>query len=149
MWFSFQNVNGLLQVMLMSSYENNDTINVSMPTSTTSAAAAAATTRNNNSIPIDSHHYTARSVISYLQKDLRSPSTSPASPVPSLLGLPPIYRLPKVRAIHLEADPFSSENDLLTPTQKLKRTQAREKYTDVIAALYAESEEGGMLNSRL
>ncbi|CAM9575702.1 unnamed protein product [Laminaria digitata] len=60
-----------------------------------------------------------------------------------------LQRFEKVRAIHLEADPFSSQNDLLTPTQKLKRTQAREKYADVIAALYAETEGGERLTSRL
>ena len=41
------------------------------------------------------------------------------------------------RAIHLEADPFSVENDLLTPTFKLKRTEVRAKYRDVVTRLYA------------
>lgn len=49
----------------------------------------------------------------------------------------------KVRAIHLEAEPFTPQNGLLTPTLKLKRTQALEAYSKVITALYAGSGEGG------
>jgi len=44
-----------------------------------------------------------------------------------------------VRAIHLESDAFSVENDLLTPTLKSRRPNLRRKYTDVIAQLYAEN----------
>ena len=43
-----------------------------------------------------------------------------------------------VKAIHLEAKPFSAEDDLLTPTFKLKRQKVQEKYQDVIRKLYAE-----------
>jgi long-chain acyl-CoA synthetase len=41
------------------------------------------------------------------------------------------------RAVHLEPTPFSVENDLLTPTFKLKRHEVRAKYRDVVAQLYA------------
>ncbi len=42
------------------------------------------------------------------------------------------------RAIHLEAEPFSPENDLLTPTFKPKRPQLKNHYEAQIAALYKE-----------
>ena len=42
-----------------------------------------------------------------------------------------------VKAVHLEATPFSAENDLLTPTFKLKRQKAKERYEEVIRNLYA------------
>eukprot|EP00752_Nemacystus_decipiens_P010605 g9443.t1 len=54
-----------------------------------------------------------------------------------------LQRFEKVRAIHLEAEPFSPQNGLLTPTLKLKRAQALEAYSKVITNLYASSGEGG------
>ncbi|CAM9937081.1 unnamed protein product, partial [Phaeothamnion confervicola] len=42
-----------------------------------------------------------------------------------------------VRAVHVEAVPFSVENGMLTPTFKLKRAEARQKYAAVIDDLYA------------
>jgi long-chain acyl-CoA synthetase len=42
------------------------------------------------------------------------------------------------RAIHLEAEPFSPENDLLTPTFKPKRPQLKNHYEPQIASLYKE-----------
>lgn len=41
-----------------------------------------------------------------------------------------------VKAISLEHDPFTPENELLTPTYKLKRPQLKEKYKQVIDQLY-------------
>jgi len=42
-----------------------------------------------------------------------------------------------IRAIHIETDPFTPENGLLTPTQKAKRPQLLAKYKSEIAQLYA------------
>jgi long-chain acyl-CoA synthetase len=45
------------------------------------------------------------------------------------------FEIPK--AIHLESEPFSVDNELMTPTFKLKRPQARDKYETRIEAMYA------------
>jgi len=44
------------------------------------------------------------------------------------------------RAIHLEHDPFSVENELLTPTQKAKRPQIQQKYQVILQSLYDDLE---------
>jgi len=43
-----------------------------------------------------------------------------------------------VRALHVEAKPFTTENDLVTPTFKLKRQKARDYYEKQIADMYAK-----------
>lgn len=45
-----------------------------------------------------------------------------------------------IKAFHLEREPFTIENDLLTPTFKLKRHQARLYYAKEIEELYNEIE---------
>lgn len=42
------------------------------------------------------------------------------------------------KAIYLESDPFSIEKDLLTPTLKVKRPQAKKYYEEQIAKLYRD-----------
>ncbi|TKA80802.1 hypothetical protein B0A55_01606 [Friedmanniomyces simplex] len=46
-----------------------------------------------------------------------------------------------VRAARLMAEPFSIENELLTPTLKLKRPQTAKKYRHLIDEMYAEIEK--------
>lgn len=45
-----------------------------------------------------------------------------------------------IKAIHLEPHPFDAENDLLTPTFKLKRPVAQKKYQKVVDQLYQDLE---------
>lgn len=47
----------------------------------------------------------------------------------------------QVKDIHLTADAFSVENNLLTPTFKLKRIESRQKYKDAIEDMYAKLEK--------
>lgn len=44
----------------------------------------------------------------------------------------------KVKAVYVEGEPFSVENDLLTPTFKLRRPQLKERYKEQITALYRQ-----------
>ncbi|CAE7893739.1 ACSL1, partial [Symbiodinium sp. KB8] len=44
-------------------------------------------------------------------------------------------------AVHLHPELFSVENDLLTPTFKLKRPQAKTYFKDVIDNLYSKIED--------
>jgi len=41
-----------------------------------------------------------------------------------------------VKAVHLDAEPWTVDNELLTPTMKLKRPQAKKRYQAQIAAMY-------------
>jgi long-chain acyl-CoA synthetase len=43
-----------------------------------------------------------------------------------------------VKKVCLEAEAWSVENNLLTPTFKLKRNEAKKKYIDQIDAMYAQ-----------
>ena len=45
------------------------------------------------------------------------------------------FEVPK--AIHIDSELFSVENSLLTPTFKLKRQQARDKYEKEIESMYS------------
>jgi len=45
--------------------------------------------------------------------------------------------LENVKAIHMDSELFTVENDLLTPTFKMKRKQLKDKYEREIETLYA------------
>lgn len=53
-----------------------------------------------------------------------------------------------IKAFHLEREPFTIENDLLTPTFKLKRHQARLYYAKEIEELYNEIERSSATSER-
>lgn len=57
----------------------------------------------------------------------------------------------RVRAIRLLLDPFSIDNELLTPTLKLKRPQTAKKYRNLIDEMYEEvvAEEGKKPKAKL
>ncbi|KHJ74804.1 hypothetical protein OESDEN_25580 [Oesophagostomum dentatum] len=45
----------------------------------------------------------------------------------------------QVKRVYLEIEPFSVENNLLTPTLKSKRPQLRQKYKDIMKRIYNEN----------
>ena len=45
----------------------------------------------------------------------------------------------QVRAVHLDAEQFSVEGDLMTPTFKLKRPQLQKHYQGAIDAMYSKN----------
>jgi long-chain acyl-CoA synthetase len=56
-----------------------------------------------------------------------------------VVGIAQIPGYEIIKAIHLEPEPFTVDNDLLTPTLKLKRPQLLKRYGDVIDQMYAHS----------
>ncbi|KAI7887248.1 uncharacterized protein EV154DRAFT_520724 [Mucor mucedo] len=52
----------------------------------------------------------------------------------------------QIRAVHLTSEEFSVENDLLTPTFKLKRETAKKVYQSQIEAMYATLSNGRAFN---
>jgi long-subunit acyl-CoA synthetase (AMP-forming) len=48
------------------------------------------------------------------------------------------------RAIRVVAEPFTPENDLLTPTFKLKRNVAKTRFQPLIDEMYADPEIGSV-----
>ncbi|TKA41677.1 hypothetical protein B0A49_12939, partial [Cryomyces minteri] len=55
----------------------------------------------------------------------------------------------RVRGVRLLVEPFTIENELLTPTLKLKRPQTAKKYREHLDLLYVESEAGGSPKAKL
>ena len=45
--------------------------------------------------------------------------------------------LEKIKKLHLIDDPFTIENDILTPTFKIKRNVAKNLFKEQITAIYA------------
>lgn len=45
----------------------------------------------------------------------------------------------KVKKIYLESEPWTIENDMITPTMKLKRNVSAQRYKEVISQLYGET----------
>lgn len=52
----------------------------------------------------------------------------------------------QIRAVYLTSDEFSVENDLLTPTFKLKRETAKKVYQAQIETMYATLSNGRAFN---
>lgn len=52
----------------------------------------------------------------------------------------------QIRAVHLSSEEFSVDNDLLTPTFKLKRETAKKVYQSEIEAMYATLSNGRAFN---
>ena len=53
---------------------------------------------------------------------------------------PRCYRYEFVKRVHLTTEPFSVENDCLTPTMKLRRREVQKRYQAELDALYALGE---------
>ena len=47
--------------------------------------------------------------------------------------------LEKVKAIHIAEEPFTVENDIITPTFKIKRNIAKKVYKEAIDIMYEDS----------
>lgn len=45
-----------------------------------------------------------------------------------------------VKSVHLTSDTFTVENDLMTPSFKLKRPQLKKAYKETLATMYAAIE---------
>ena len=48
--------------------------------------------------------------------------------------------LEKIKAVHFSAEPFSVDNNIVTPTLKLKRNIAKAYFKDAIDKMYAETQ---------
>ena len=55
----------------------------------------------------------------------------------------------RIKGFHLASDPFTVENDLLTPTLKLKRTEAAKKFRKEIDMVYEEVNAKPQVKARL
>ena len=66
------------------------------------------------------------------------PSLLPSLPLQRYAKEASLKGFEKVRMAHLEPEPFSVDNGLLTPTFKLKRGPARDFYRAKIDEMYAE-----------
>jgi long-chain acyl-CoA synthetase len=60
-----------------------------------------------------------------------------------LAGENKLSSLEKPKAIHLTLDPFTIENDMITPTFKLKRNIAKKVYQAQIDKMYADLKAQG------
>jgi long-chain acyl-CoA synthetase len=49
--------------------------------------------------------------------------------------------LEKIKALHLSAEPFTVDNNLITPTLKLKRYFAKVHFKNAIEQMYSETSD--------
>jgi len=55
----------------------------------------------------------------------------------------------RIKAVHIASDPFTVENELLTPTMKLKRSEAAKEFRKEIDLLYEELNAKPQVKARL
>jgi len=55
----------------------------------------------------------------------------------------------QIRSIYLHPEMFSLQNELATPTMKIKRLSVRQKFKDIVLGLYTEYEESMKPKSKL
>ena len=48
-----------------------------------------------------------------------------------------MHMMLQIAAVHLHPELFSTENDLMTPTFKVKRPQAKKTFQEALNAMYA------------
>eukprot|EP01023_Acetabularia_acetabulum_P038385 TRINITY_DN36778_c0_g1_i1.p2 TRINITY_DN36778_c0_g1~~TRINITY_DN36778_c0_g1_i1.p2 ORF type:complete len:265 (-),score=78.57 TRINITY_DN36778_c0_g1_i1:140-934(-) len=61
-----------------------------------------------------------------------------------------LHGFERIRALHLDSEPWTPDNDVLTPTFKLKRNVAKKRYQEAIDRMYASgiSSVGGKVGLR-
>jgi long-chain acyl-CoA synthetase len=52
-----------------------------------------------------------------------------------------LISLEKIKAVHLYPEPFSVDNNLITPTFKIKRNIAKIVFKEAIDKMYAENDQ--------
>ncbi len=55
----------------------------------------------------------------------------------------------QIRSLYLHPEMFTLQNELATPTMKIKRLSVRQKFKDIVLGLYKEYEENLNMKSKL